>query len=101
MGLHNMNEPLQADETGLTLLVRVSPRSATNRVAGIVNGAIRINLTASPVEGAANEMLIEFLAKLCHLPKSDISLVTGYAARQKRLRLEGAGLDQVKLALGL
>ncbi len=96
-----MDEIIQADATGVTLWVRVSPRSSKNGVAGIVEGALKITLTAPPVDGAANEMLIETLAKLCKLRKSDISILSGQTARQKRVRLAGAKIEEIKQALGL
>lgn len=96
-----MNEVIQADADGVTLLVKVSPRSSKNGVAGIVDGALKVTLTAPPVDGAANEMLIETLAKLCNLRKSDISILSGHTSRQKRVRLAGAKLAEVKQVLGL
>ncbi len=96
-----MTEIIQADQDGVTLLVRVAPRSARNGVAGVVEGTLKITLTAPPVDGAANEMLIETLAKLCQIRKSNITIISGHTSRQKRVRLVGANLDAVKQALGL
>lgn len=96
-----MDDIIQADATGVTLWVRVSPRSSKNGVAGVIEGAVKITLTAPPVDGAANAMLIETLAKLCKIPKSNISIISGQTARQKRVRLAGADLEQVKKALNL
>jgi uncharacterized protein len=96
-----VDEIIQTDGENVTIWVRVAPRSAKTGVAGIVDGALKINLTAPPVDGAANQMLIETLAKLCHLPKSDITVISGQTARRKRVRLAGARLEQVKKALNL
>jgi uncharacterized protein (TIGR00251 family) len=97
-----MNEDvIQSDSGGVTLKVRVAPRSAKNGVAGLVEGSLKITLTAPPVDGAANEALIETLAKLCGLRKSNITILSGHTARQKRVRLTGADLGKVKEALGL
>jgi uncharacterized protein (TIGR00251 family) len=95
------DDVIQADSDGVTLKVRVAPRSAKNGVAGLVEGSLKITLTAPPVDGAANEALIETLAKLCGLRKSNITILSGHTARQKRVRLAGADLGKVKKALGL
>ncbi len=56
-------------------------------------------LTAAPVDGAANEALIELLAKLCKLRKSDITILSGHTARLKRIHLDGATFEEVRKAL--
>jgi uncharacterized protein (TIGR00251 family) len=96
-----MDQAIQADSGGVTLRVKVTPRSSKNGVAGLVEGAIKITLTAPPVEGAANEMLVETLAKLLHLHKSDISIISGQTSRLKRVRLAGVSLEEVRKALNL
>lgn len=95
------DDVIQADPGGITLKIRVAPRSAKNGVAGVVDGSLKITLTAPPVDGAANEALIETLAKLCNLRKSDITILSGHTARQKRVRFANADLERIKKALGL
>ena len=92
---------IKQDKDGVTLWVRVVPRSSKNGVSGIVEGAVKINLTAPPVDGAANEALQETLAKLCGLHKREVTILSGHTARQKRVLLHGAKLEQIKKALGL
>ena len=92
---------IQQDKEGVTLWVKVVPRSSKNGVSGVIDGAVKINLTAPPVDGAANEVLQETLAKLCGLRKSEVTILSGHTARQKRVLLHGAKLEQVKKALGL
>ncbi len=94
-------EILQQDSSGVTLWVRVVPRSSKNGVVGVLDGAVKIALTAPPVDGAANEALIETLAKLCGLRKSDVTILSGHTARQKRVRLSGTDAEKVRKALGL
>ena len=52
-------------------------------------GAILIRLAAPPVEGAANDALIAFLADRLDLPRRNIALVSGEKSRDKRVRIEG------------
>jgi uncharacterized protein (TIGR00251 family) len=96
-----MSEIIKADKDGVTLWVRVVPRSSRNGVGGVLEDAVKITLTAPPVDGAANEALIEILAKLCGLRKGAITILSGHTARQKRVHLSGADLATVKKALGL
>ncbi|MFM1887159.1 MAG: hypothetical protein RL026_2316 [Pseudomonadota bacterium] len=76
--------------------VFVQPRASRNEVAGRHGEALKIRLTAPPVEGAANEALVRFVAESLSLPRSAVSVVSGHASRRKRLAIEGA--DPVKVA---
>ena len=60
---------------------------------------LRVRVPAPPVEGAANEALIAFLARSLDLPRSAVTLVAGERARVKRVRLRGAGLEHRLLGL--
>lgn len=62
----------------------MTPRARRNEVAEILNdGTIRIRLTAPPVEGKANQALIEFLSEILEVPKSHIEIVAGETGRDK------------------
>jgi uncharacterized protein (TIGR00251 family) len=85
-----------------TLLVRVSPRAGRTALAGKRGDALLVRIAAPPVEGAANDALIDFLSGLLRHPRRAISLVSGSRARDKRLRIDGlspAELDQRLAAL--
>jgi len=71
------------------LTVYVQPKASQTRVAGIHDGALKISVTAPPVEGKANAALIKFLAKLFRIPKSAISIESGEQSRTKRFLLSG------------
>jgi hypothetical protein len=86
--------PVQSTPGGVTIRVFVAPRSSANKVVGEHNGAIKIALTAPPVEGAANKALVEFLAKLLGVPRSSVSLVSGETSRQKTVRIVGFSVEQ-------
>jgi uncharacterized protein (TIGR00251 family) len=74
---------------GCILQVRVTPRSSRNQVDGPRDGALKIRLNAPPVEGKANEALIEFLADQLAMPRRNILLLAGEQSRNKRLLLRG------------
>lgn len=71
------------------LRVRVLPRSRANRILGWQDGRLRISLTAPPVEGAANEALLRFLAEVLGVKRRELSLVSGQSGREKTVAVEG------------
>jgi uncharacterized protein (TIGR00251 family) len=76
--------------TGTAITVKVIPRAKKNEVAGLMDdGSIRIRLTAPPVEGAANQALVDFLAELLGLHRSQIEIVAGLSSEHKLVSLVG------------
>ena len=73
---------------GILLKVYVQPRAARNSIAGIHGEAIKIRLTAPPVEGAANSMCTKVLAKFLKIPKTAIHIVAGKTSRTKHILLQ-------------
>jgi uncharacterized protein (TIGR00251 family) len=78
---------LQEKSDGIILKVFIQPRSSKNMIAGLHNHALKIKLTAPPVDGAANKMCIKYLAKWLKIPKSSIEIVSGHKNRTKLLLL--------------
>lgn len=81
--------------------MRVTPRAAQNQVAGVSDGALKVRLTAPPVEGAANQALVRFLAKVLGLPRRQVSLRSGHKARHKRVLIQGLERAELLGRLGL
>ncbi|NOY63605.1 MAG: YggU family protein [Gammaproteobacteria bacterium] len=75
--------------TTLTLNVYVQPRASRNEVIGPHNGALKIRITAPPIEGKANRHLIQFLATLFGVSKSGVALLKGNGSRVKRFEVTG------------
>ena len=76
---------VQKNQHGVVVTVYVQPRSSKNAVVGIHGEALKVKLKAPPVDGAANKMCIEFIAKTVGLPKSAVEIVSGHTSRAKRL----------------
>jgi len=76
------------DNTDLILNIRVQPRASKTALAEIIGEEIKLRLTSAPVDGAANQQLIEYLAKHFGVAKSAISLVAGEKSRHKRVRIQ-------------
>jgi uncharacterized protein (TIGR00251 family) len=90
---------LRPDGTGCLLKVKVTPRGSADAVLGVAEGALRIRLTAPPVEGAANAAAREFLSHLLGVPKRDIELARGQTARAKSFRIDGLDPAAVRVRL--
>lgn len=88
---------------GLLFKIRVQPRSSRNQVSGLYGDALKINLTAPPVDNAANKACIVFLAKLLSVAKSSVSIVSGHTGRNKQVMVAcqeaGGQRDAIKKAI--
>ena len=80
----------------VTFAIKVIPRASKNQIAGVEGDAIKIRLRAPPVEGKANEALIEFLAKKLGLRRGQIEIVMGHASRHKVVRVSGVSAKQIE-----
>ena len=81
---------LRPVDNGVELRILVQPRASRDQLVGIQGEELKVRLAAPPVEGAANAACCAFFAKLCRLPKSHVTLVSGESSRHKRLLLSGA-----------
>ena len=82
----------------VTLTVRIQPRASKNEAVRLENGGIKIRLTAPPVDGAANEALVKFLADRFGVAKSQVEIVTGHTSRDKIVQISGvSGADAESL----
>ena len=81
---------------GPTFRVRVAPRASRDRIGGAHAGALKVALTAPPVEGAANAALIALLAKALRVPKGAIEVVHGQTSRDKTVLARGVSADAVR-----
>ena len=85
-------------EISATLSVRIQPRASKNGVIRMEDGSLKIRLTAPPVDGAANEALVEFLSRTLSVSKSMVEIVSGHTAREKRVKISGMGeADVIRL----
>lgn len=74
---------------GIILQLLVQPRASKNEIVGAVGDELKLRLTSPPVEGAANRLCCEYLAKLFGVAKSAVTLESGETSRHKRLHLKG------------
>ena len=79
-----------------TLTVWVQPGASQNRIAGMMDGVVKIAVTAPPEKGKANKALEKLLAVEWGLPKGAVAVVKGGASRRKTLRLQGIRQEQLE-----
>jgi len=91
--------PISETARGITFAVKVHPRARKNALTGIVGDALKLALTAPPVEGRANQAVIEFFAELFEIPRSSVTIASGETSRNKLVRI--AGLTKAAVATRL
>jgi uncharacterized protein YggU (UPF0235/DUF167 family) len=80
----------------VSLLVRVIPRAGVTKLDGTRDGRLLVRLAAPPVEGAANDALISYLARLLKIPVRNITVSAGARSRNKQLSISGVTADRVR-----
>ena len=94
-------QAVQATATGVLLRVRVQPRAHAERWEGVRGSQLRLRLTAPPVEGAANQACLAFIAKTLGVSRTQVHLQTGEKRRDKVVHVAGVTPLQVMTALGI
>jgi uncharacterized protein (TIGR00251 family) len=92
--------PIRDTDKGATFAVRVQPRASRNAIAGEMGNALKLALTAPPVEGKANGACVDFLAILLKVPRSSITIASGESSRNKVIRVAGLSASEVGIRLG-
>jgi uncharacterized protein len=77
---------------GLFVRLHVHPRAKHSEISGIHNGALKLKVTAPPVDDAANRAVIEHFASLLGISKSCLQITSGLKSREKTLRIKGISL---------
>lgn len=79
--------------------MKVQPRARKNAITGVVGDALKLALTAPPVDGRANEACTEFFAELFGVPRSAVVIISGQSSRRKVVRVAGAQAEQLRKVL--
>lgn len=80
---------------GTLIDIVVQPRASKSEITGIHDGALRMRIAAAPVDGAANDAIIELLSKWLKLRKKDVEIVSGASGRRKRVLVRDMPPDAV------
>jgi hypothetical protein len=92
---------VQETKDGAILTVHIQPKASTTECVGIHGDAIKIRVAAPPVDGAANEELIRFLARQLSIPTASVRIDSGASGRHKRVLVKGATAQFVLARLNL
>ena len=76
--------------------VRVMPRASRDSIGGEYQGALKVRLTAPPVDNLANDALCRHLARRLNLPLSAVRIVSGFSSRTKRVEVTGVAPEQIQ-----
>ena len=81
---------------GVRLSVHVQPRASRSELAGWHGSALKVRLHAPPVDGAANDELVAFLASELGIAKRAVTIISGHSSRGKTVHLEGVSAARVQ-----
>ena len=93
--------PIRQTRSGVTFSIKVHPRAKKNGITGEVGDALKVALTAPPVEGKANEACNDFFAKLLEVPRSSVTIGAGETSRNKVIRVVGLPAAEIEKRLNL
>jgi uncharacterized protein len=91
--------PVHESADGVTFAVKVQPRARKNAIGGTLGDALKLALTAPPVDGRANEACVEFFAKLLKVPRSSVTIASGHSGRRKIIRVTGLRAEEFRTRL--
>ncbi len=91
--------PIRSTPPGSSFAVKLHPRARKSAVTGEVGDALKLSLTAPPVEGRANQALVEFLARLLNLPRSSVKITAGQNSRRKVVAIAGLSAKELSRRL--
>jgi len=86
--------------SGATFAVKIHPRAKKDAITGEIGDALKVSLTAPPVEGRANDACVEFFAKLLKVPRSSVTIASGHSGRNKVIRVAGLSSAELRQRLG-
>jgi uncharacterized protein (TIGR00251 family) len=84
---------------GTVFRVRVSAGASRDAVRGQHGGALKVSVSAAPEKGRANAALLKVLSKAMGISHKDLSIVSGESDRNKKLLLEGRGVEETESLL--
>ena len=87
--------PIRESPGHVSFSIKVQPRARKNAITGSVGDSLKISLTAPPVDGKANQAVIEFFSDILKVPRASITIASGETGRVKLIRI--AGVDRARV----
>jgi uncharacterized protein (TIGR00251 family) len=85
----------------IILKIHLLPRASRDEIVGLHGDALKVRITAPPLEGKANKALKRFIAKKLNLSSSQVAIIAGERSREKILKISGVTQEDVEKALGI
>ena len=95
MGKRNISACVHTQSEGIALSVKVQPRASRNEIGEAVGNELKVKVTAPPVDSAANEALVRFLAEALDCPRNAVWLTRGQTSRHKTVLISGLDAEAV------
>jgi uncharacterized protein len=90
---------LQQRTDGICISLKVQPRASRNEIAGLIGNELKMKVTAPPVDSAANEAVLEFLAETFGCARNQLELLRGATSRHKQILVRGLTAAQIEAKL--
>lgn len=87
----------QIGRDGVTIQIRAQPGAKRTEVAGLYGDCLKVRLASPPVDGKANECLIEFLAQRLGVKRGQVTITRGLGSRRKNVFVTTAGFQPAAL----
>ncbi len=91
---------LRPQTDGVLLSLKLQPRASRNEIGDVLGQELRVKVTAPPVDAAANDALVRFLAKALDCPRNHVELLRGHTSRHKTVKIYGLAAEEVASKLG-
>lgn len=95
------DSPVEPTARGVRIRLHIQPRASRTESAGLHGGALKLRLAAPPVDGAANDALVRWIADALGVARGAVTLTAGAGRRAKTVEVVGAEADDVRRRLGL
>lgn len=92
-----MTNWFQWQQDDLVLQCRLQPKASSDDIVGLQDGALKIRITAPPVDGKANNHLIKYMAREFGVNRSAVCIEKGHKGRHKQVRIQSPGKFPAKL----
>jgi uncharacterized protein len=89
--------PVRNTPSGATFQVKVHPRAKKNAITGEIGEALKLALTAPPIDGRANDACIAFFAEFLNVPHSSVTIAAGETSRNKLIRVRGLSAAVIEI----
>ena len=89
-------------DNGIVFVAKLVPGSSPpSRICGLLDGMLKIKITAAPEKGKANQCLIKFLAGQLGIKKNSIKIISGQTVPIKQIQITGISADCLQEKLNI